>query len=313
MGTIDQKEFLEDKNSNSSVLNLPLEHKKSLNEDDSSLNKSPDLKKELMNKVYLPKEYEFQEINLEDKQEDANKKFLLEDEDDDDEEDDLEDNKCFNGDITRKRSKSFVPNMPYNNAPKPHIKMSNEQISPLKLNVKNFGNFPILNKRPNSILYDFQKDKIDSKSCNDRENQDDFELFYSETERTTPSLNDLQDLTICRKKMSNFKNCINNKTYKEYENILNSDYIFDFKKKEKNLNINHYHHHHLRRNNFWQKHIKQQQLKYSNKILNSNICDNSVKRSETANIENIKDNDLFILGILESAANEKRGRNTVNV
>ena len=176
MGTIDQKEFLEDKNSNSSVLNLPLEHKKSLNEDDSSSNKSPDLKKELMNKVYLPKEYEFQEINLEDKQEDANKKFLLEDEDDD-EEDDLEDNKCFNGDITRKRSKSFVPNMPYNNAPKPHIKMSNEQISPLKLNVKNFGNFPILNKRPNSILYDFQKDKIDSKSCNDRENQDDFEIL----------------------------------------------------------------------------------------------------------------------------------------
>ena len=49
-------------------------------------------------------------------------------------------------------------------------------------------------------------------------------------------------------------------------------------------------------------------------MLPSCDCDNTLKRSDTVNNEKIIDNDgLFILGILESAANEKKGRNTVNV
>ena len=48
--------------------------------------------------------------------------------------------------------------------------------------------------------------------------------------------------------------------------------------------------------------------------LSSCDCDDALKRSDTVNNENTIDNDgLFILGILESAANEKKGRNTVNV
>ena len=67
----------------------------------------------------------------------------------------------------------------------------------------------------------------------------------------------------------------------------------------------------------WHKYIRQQQTKISNKSLSyklsrlSNADD--VKRSDTINPEQTKDHGLFILGILESAANERKGRNTVNV
>jgi len=75
--------------------------------------------------------------------------------------------------------------------------------------------------------------------------------------------------------------------------------------------------HHHKKNNFWNKYIKQQKLKNINKRISPNLSrlssDNCYKRSETVNNESTKEHGLFILGILECAANEKKGRNTVNV
>ena len=73
-------------------------------------------------------------------------------------------------------------------------------------------------------------------------------------------------------------------------------------------------------NNFWYKHIKLQQLKDKNKdkdILHIQrlYSEPIVKGFETVyeEDEDEKDHGLFILGILESAANERKGRKTTNV
>lgn len=297
MGANNQKEAIEEKISSSSVLNLSLGSIDSISDEPSSLNskKINKLKPENDN-------LEWKEFSLEGKEEEIKLKYFTEDEKD------LKD-----GIIHRKRSKSFISNKLIKEAPKPQLKKSDEYISPLKLNTKYFGNVPNWNKRPNSILYDFQKNLIDCKSCNDEDYQNEDDNFFissnNETERTTPNPEDLQDLLSCRKKMSNFKNCINDRTIKEYENILNIENLFIYGKN----NCNQHH----KKNNFWHKHIKQQQLKYSNKMFSSNLLssdDNIVKRSDTTfDNETTKDHGLFILGILESAANERKGRNTVNV
>ena len=249
---------------------------------------------------------ESKEIILEGKEEEI-KKFFIEDDND---------NNYFKTSIFDiKRSKTYNVNHIIKNAPKPQLKISNEYISPLNLNTKNYGIFPKLNKKPNSVLFDFQKNKIECKSCNDEEKIfDEFFLTFSETEteRTTPNAEDLQDLLNCRKKMTIFRNSIDERNYKEYENILNSESIFVDKSKKINSNKQ-YH----KKNKFWHKHIKQQQLKYSNKMFSSNFSgipdDNYVKRADTIINDSSKDHGLFILGILESAANERKGRNTVNV
>jgi hypothetical protein len=78
-----------------------------------------------------------------------------------------------------------------------------------------------------------------------------------------------------------FKNTINDRTIKEYENILSSDNIF------MNENKNNMSSYQQKKSNFWNKHIRQ-------KLKN-------------------EDDGLLILGILESAVNERKGRHTVNV
>jgi len=108
--------------------------------------------------------------------------------------------------------------------------------------------------------------------------------------------------------MTIFRNSINERTFKEYENILNSDYIFDESKEESN---------HSKKNHFWYKHIKQQQLRDKNKNLfhTERICSEPLVNgfnSVCEENEDEKDHGLFILGILESAANEKKGRKTFN-
>ena len=173
-----------------------------------------------------------------------------------------------------------------------------EIVSPLTLHRKTFGSNEQSNKKPNKVLCDFQKTVIDCKSCNDNDedSQEDFYLYSSETERTTPNPEDLHSLLDCRKKMTLFKNCINSRKVKECENILNIDDIFIDKTKK---------------NAFLRKHIKQI-LKYSNKKEN---CDGFSK--STKNLIEIKDKNkeggLFILNILESAANGRKGRYTTNI
>ena len=294
MGNLNNRKIPEDKKSNSSVLNLSLNSRKEfkeeliLNEDNiSDIN-------ELKNIVNIEIENENNESNefiLEGKEKDIEIKNYFENELDEDL-------------IHKKRSKTFVPIISYKNAPRPHPKEINEYISPLKLSIKSFCNISKWNMKPNSVLYEFQKNIIECKSCNDSIDNDDYYIYNSETERTTPNVEDLQDLLNCRKKMSIFRDSIDERSFKEYENILNSDYIFDDKKDINNI-------HHQKKSKFWNKYIKQQKLKDKHKIHKDRILSDPFVKTYDEEKDK-KDSGLFILGILESAAHEKKGRNTVN-
>ena len=291
----------EDKKSSSSVLNLSLGSNKEKNKEIILSENISDIKKELMNEVNLPIENEIE-----------SKEFIL---DENEKELDLESEFFSESNLhlkkkeetfkeklkTRKRSKSFCEKK---NIKKKycHIKKDpNEYISPLKLCRKTFGNIPQLNKRPNEVLYDFQKNIVDSRSYNDdNDNQEELFLLNSDTERTTPNREDLLNLLNCRKKMNIFKNGINDRSFKEYENILNSDNIFMNKK---NL---------IKKNNFWNKHIKQK-LRENNSKNQKSFLSRLSAGSIANNIDNNKEDGLFILGILESAVNERKGRYTTNV
>ena len=256
----------EDKKSISSVLNFSLDSTKEINKQITSNENIFDIKEELMDKVHVPIENEL----------DESEEFLLEGKEN-------EIRSFFYEEKTssRKRSQTFVQK---NNRMVIHIPIREEPkeyMSPLKLSRKTFGNMSKFNQKPNDVLCDFQKYILDNKSCNDEDSSDDFFLLYSETERSTPNHEDLENLLDCRKKMILFKNTINDRTIKEYENILNSDNIF---MKENKNNMSGYQ---QRKSNFWNKHIRQ-------KLKN-------------------EDDGLLILGILESAVNERKGRHTVNV
>ena len=310
MGALNHKQKKEDQKSNSSVLNLSLKSNSDINQNSILIDNddNSDLLNELKDILILPKENEYPGVDenketfefLNEGKEELKMKLFFENNIDEDE--DL---------IHKKRSKTFEPMISYENSPIPHPKESYEYISPLKLSIKSYSNIPKWNIKPNWVLYDFQKNKIDSQSCNDEESFDDYFFFNSETERTTPNVEDLHDILNCRKKMTIFRNSINDRVYKEYENILCSDYIFEENKEESNIN-----NHQIKKNNFWYKHIKLQKLKDKNKINTfRNVSEPLIKiyGSNCQKNENKKENGLFILGILESAVNERKGRYTTNI
>ena len=304
MGNKDIKCSTEEQKSDSSVLNLSLNSNKSQNSNPLNENNNSDIQNELKEDIILPIENEFiesSELFLDKKEEEFKIKQLIENKD---ENENVNANTILN---KKKRSKTYMPKISIKKSPKPHPLESNEYISPLKLSIKSFGNFPKWTKKPNSVLYDFQKTIIDCRSCNDEESLDDIFLFSMETERTTPNLEDLQNLLDCRKKMTTFRNSLNERLFKEYENILNSDYMFD---ENKEINISNSQ---QKKNNFWYKHIKQQQLKDKmNNIHFKRLASEPIVKISD-NVKNEENHGLFILGILESAANERKGRNTVNV
>ena len=217
--------------------------------------------------------------------------------------------------ITRKRSKTnYIPRCLINNAPKIKPKIiDDELISPLKLCIKTNFQENSSEKKTNNVLYDIQKDLIDCKSCNDTISDDDNDLFFDDIERTTPNETDLNNFSLCRKKMKNVISSSNISSSYEYENILNSDSIFQSTCKSSNNYCNCPKN---RKNNFWHKHILKQKLKtmeenkkkYSNK--NKQI---GFIKSKTFNLDEQKIIDtqgLFILGVLECAANDKKKRIT---
>ena len=291
MGSLNNKKIPEDKKSNSSFLNFSLNSSKEIKEELISNEDNISDINELKNMVNIEIENENNEFILEGKEKDIEIKNYFENELDEDL-------------IHKKRSKTFVPIISYKDAPRPHPKEINEYISPLKLSIKSFCNISKWNMKPNSVLYEFQKNIIECKSCNDSIDNDDYYIYNSETERTTPNVEDLQDLLNCRKKMSIFRESIDERSFKEYENILNSDYIFDEKK---DINNNHL----QKKSKFWNKYIKQQKLKDKHKIHKDRILSDPFVETYDEEKDK-KDSGLFILGILESAAHERKGRNTVN-
>ena len=285
--------------SNSSVLNLSLDistHNQNNNDiiSDSFSNSSFEIPKCLSKNVILKEEKEDTDSTT------SNYEFIK-----------IKDD----NNITRKRSKTnYIPRCLINNAPKIKPKIiDDELISPLKLCIKTSYQENSSEKKTNNILYDIQKDLIDCKSCNDTISDDDNDLFFDDIERTTPNETDLNNFSLCRKKMKNVISSSNISSSYEYENILNSESIFQSTCKSSN---NFFNCPKNRKNNFWHKHILKQKLKtmeenkkkYSNK--NKQI---GFIKSKTFNLDEQKIIDtqgLFILGVLECAANDKKKRIT---
>ena len=217
--------------------------------------------------------------------------------------------------ITRKRSKTnYIPRCLINNAPKIKPKIiDDELISPLKLCIKTNFQENSSEKKTNNVLYDIQKDLIDCKSCNDTISDDDNDLFFDDIERTTPNETDLNNFSLCRKKMKNVISSSNISSSYEYENILNSESIFQSTCKSSN---NYFNCPKNRKNNFWHKHILKQKLKTMEKNKKKYFLENKQTgfiKSKTFNLDEQKIIDtqgLFILGVLECAANDKKKRIT---
>lgn len=197
------------------------------------------------------------------------------------------------------------------NAPKQKLKIFDEKITPLVLYSKTFG-AKLSKKKPNSILADFQKEIIDSKSCNDSINLDDelFDGFDSDFETGQSSdFEDIKNISNCRKKMAIFRDSIDNKSEHSFDENDKIEYIFSENKDQNKQN---------KKKNFWSKHIEQQKIIQNRMSSNKfRFSANFIHKSETVKNQDIKDNGLFILGILESAAKEikkkKKMRYTSNI
>ena len=310
MGNANKKQM--NRNSNISVLDMSLDSSLSPIEEPTSQDSHNNIITDLQDKVILPREdepYESEEISFDDKEDEIKNLFYQ----------DVDAPPTSDQYYHVYRSKSCVnnKNISLYHAPKPQLKIFNEQISPFKLSNKTFGGSQRYNKRPNSIVSDFQKNIIDNKSCNDNQNmaEDFYDGFIldSETERTTPNVEDLQDLQNCRKKMAIFRDSIDNKSEHSLDESGKIDELFC----EENIKNNKH-----KKNRIWIKHIKLQ---------NKSKLSNSLRLSTTGVLEKAKtlknptfkefkphdDENLYILNILESAAKEKKqkkiARYTANV
>ena len=334
MGAKNSKKKLQDTISISPVYEKSLSSNSDQNHEFSNNTIEEDITKEIKEEIILPIENESNEspeIIFETKQQLRIKNFF-----DNTEIDDLSDNddylnKFFPDDLFNiNKSKSYVPKPVILEAPRLHSKASDIIfMSPFQLSKKSFGIVPKWNQKPNKIYLDCPKDSIDSKSCNDKEELIEEYLLYSETEKTTPNLDDFHDLLNCRKKMIKFRNSINYKHYHEYENILNcEDIIEDIHKNNPKR---------PKKKSFFKKHIKFQldkdkdKTKHKNSIHNKRLnsvpfpeidldydYNNNNFEDEKEDVkedekEDEKEDGLFILGVLERAAKERKRTKSVVV
>lgn len=309
MGNTHHKVFKSNKKnrkSNCCVLDMPLDKNNSSNK--SNTFESTDIKQDLKNKIKLHKENDLKELEgiiLDGTKSEEIKNYIFSDE----KGAQIPDQKNHHPNEFRSKSYVLNPNIKLFNAPKPKIKVFDEHISPFKLCTKNFGGSQWKNKKPNSIILDFQKNLMDNKSCNDNQNEENdlYDEMYLDldTDRETPDVEDLKDLNNCRKKMAIFRDSIDNKSE---HSLGESEIIEDILSEKKNKKN--------KKNGGWVKYIRQQmqQSKISNKL---RISTNVIKKSETLKNKNIEENELFILGVLESAAKDKKkkkmARYTANV
>lgn len=199
-----------------------------------------------------------------------------------------------------KKKKKSYNNKSLINAPRQKIKIFDGYIEPLKKRLKTYGGSW---RKKQVKLLESENDKYDSKSCNDSENLEgnffDDTDFETEKEKSIPNdVGDLKNLQNCRKRMTIFRDSINNKS----DHSLNDEEKIDDILSE----ISNFSNKQNKKNKYWTKYIKQQKLesKLSRKLSFGSL---KIKNSSTFKKE-IKspNNDLFILGILEKAAKEKK-------
>ena len=323
MGTKHSKLIDSDKSSTSSVFEKSLSSNQEKNKISPKNRAREEIINELKEEINLPREND-QYVQREDIL-GQNDQFALEKLYENDDEEYLnEDNEDFlnkflpEDSYNMKRSKTFVPKPAMLETPRLKLKDSDNDnfMNPFKLSIKSFGILPQKNQMPNKILLDFQKDIMDCKSCNDNEEEifEEYLLFNADTEKTTPNPEDLLDLLNCRKKMIKFRNSINYSPCNEYENILNCDKIIENIQDETES-------HHGKKKSIWNKYIKEQINKEKNKNyehnkrlfsepfpiveINFENFNEEDEKEDEKNEENEEDN-LFILGVIERAAKERK-------
>jgi len=212
--------------------------------------------------------------------------------------------------IQKTRSKTFIIKISNKNSPKPKPIENNEYIKPLRLNSKK------------SILSDSsQKEIIDCKSCDDKSDNEKRYLNYFSNKDEDTDEEIKNTLKINKIKNENKKSLFHCKVYckyyNEFENILNIEKIFlkkinDINNEdvliEKNKNMQN-----SKKRLFWHKHINvyKKQLCMVKRSEKKNNINEFRKRSDSFSKKNNYE-ELFILGVLESAAKDKKRRKTIH-
>ena len=284
-----------EKRRNSCVIDLSLDKEIGLKEIELNEKSEMDNNKIALNKSFDDIQNFKKKLNLKD-----NFENLL----DLGEEDKLSDNE-YDNNLGRTRSKTYKEKSYYKNSPKPKLIEIDEYIKPLRLN-----------SHMTIIRESSQIDLIDCKSSDDKsEPSQNYLNYFSKDEDTDEEIkNTLKINKINKKEMKFFKPKYNCKYYNEYENILNIEKIF-FKNINsqdniligKNKNVQN-----SQKRQFWHKHInvfkKQLNLfKETEKIKEKSEI--KIKKADTFTKNNYE--GLFILGVLESAAKEKKRRKTI--
>ena len=227
------------------------------------------------------------------------------------EKDILSDNE-YNDNIRKTRSKIFRVKSLNKNSPRPKpIEIDeyiNEYIKPLRLN-----------SHKSIIRESSQKDLIDCKSFDDKSDTSQNYLNYFSNKDEDTDEENKNALKINKIKNKNeikfFKSNINCKYYNEFENILNIEKIF-FKSINSKDNIligNNKNIQNSKKRQFWHKHInvfKKQMKSYKKLEQKEETFGIKIKKSDTFSKNNNYEG-LFILGVLESAAKEKKRRKTI--
>lgn len=285
-----------EKGSNSCVIDLSLDNEIGLEEIELNEKSEMDNNKITLNKSFDDIQNFKKKLNLKD-----NFENIL----DLGEEGMLSDNE-YDNNFGRTRSKTYKEKSYYKNSPIPKPIEIDEYIKPLRLN-----------SHKTIIRESSQIDLIDCKSSDDKsEPSQNYLNYFSKDEDTdeeiknTLKINKIND----KKEMKFFKPKFNCNYYNEYENILNIEKIF-FKNINsqdniligKNQNIQN-----SQKRQFWHKHInvfKKQLNLFKNTKKTKEKSEIKIKKADTFTKNNYE--GLFILGVLESAAKEKKRRKTI--
>ena len=285
-----------EKGSNSCVIDLSLDNEIGIEEIELNEKSEMDNNKITLNKSFDDIQNFKKKLNLKD-----NFENIL----DLGEEGMLSDNE-YDNNFGRTRSKTYKEKSYYKNSPIPKPIEIDEYIKPLRLN-----------SHKTIIRESSQIDLIDCKSSDDKsEPSQNYLNYFSKDEDTdeeiknTLKINKIND----KKEMKFFKPKFNCNYYNEYENILNIEKIF-FKNINsqdniligKNQNIQN-----SQKRQFWHKHInvfKKQLNLFKNTKKTKEKSEIKIKKADTFTKNNYE--GLFILGVLESAAKEKKRRKTI--
>ena len=285
-----------EKGSNSCVIDLSLDNENVLEEIEFNEKSEMDNNKITLNKSFDDIQNFKKKLNLKD-----NFENIL----DLGEEGMLSDNE-YDNNFGRTRSKTYKEKSYYKNSPIPKPIEIDEYIKPLRLN-----------SHKTIIRESSQIDLIDCKSSDDKsEPSQNYLNYFSKDEDTDEEIKNTLKInkTNDKKEMKFFKPKFNCNYYNEYENILNIEKIF-FKNINsqdniligKNQNIQN-----SQKRQFWHKHInvfKKQLNLFKNTKKTKEKSEIKIKKADTFTKNNYE--GLFILGVLESAAKEKKRRKTI--